>query len=126
MYASKTIENLKGENFDQTTGISIVRKALSVPCKTIAENAGKEGGIIAANLLAQKDENIGYNASTDQYVDMFKAGIIDPFKVVRHALIDAASVAGLMITTECMIVEKKEPKENAPPQGGMGGMGGMY
>jgi len=126
LYASQSLKDLKGENFDQQVGIDIVRKAVQIPCRTISENAGEEGSIVVGKLLQSTDSNYGYDAYNGKYVDMFKAGIIDPTKVVRTALVDASSVASLMITTETMVVEEKE--EGAPAahaMGGMGGMGGM-
>lgn len=121
LYASKSLGQLKGENFDQDVGINIVKSAIQIPCKQIAENAGKEGSIITGKLLEMNNEEMGYDAQEDKYVNMIEKGIIDPTKVVRSALIDASSVASLMITTECMIVEEEEPKKNMPrmPAGGM-------
>jgi len=127
--ASKVLDGLKPENDDQRVGIDIVRKALQAPVRQIAENAGVEGSIVVGKLLDKKDANFGYNAATDKYEDLVKAGVIDPVKVVRTALQDAASVAGLLITTEAMVAEK--PAEGGggmpamPDMGGMGGMGGM-
>ena len=120
--------NIKGDNEDQNVGINIVRKALEAPIRQIVENAGVEGSIVVGKLRESKDENHGFNAQTEEYVDMVKAGIIDPVKVVRTALQDAASVAGLIITTEASIAEA--PKKDSGggggmPGGGMGGMGGM-
>ena len=115
-------------NDDQKVGIEIVRRALQAPARQIAENAGADGSIVVGKLLDSKDANYGYDAQKGEYADMVKAGIIDPTKVVRHALQDAASVAGLLITTEAMVAEKPEPKSPMPampPGGGMGGMGGM-
>ena len=108
-------------------GIEIVRKALLAPLRQIAENAGQDGAVISGKVLEKDDHSYGYDAQADEYKDMIKAGIIDPTKVVRTALQDAASVAGLLITTEAMIAEKPERKAPAggPPGGGMGGMGGM-
>lgn len=124
LYASRALENLKGDNADQQAGIDIIRRAIQAPIRQIAENAGKEGSIIVGKLLEQKENTFGYDAQSDQYTDLVKAGIIDPAKVVRTALQNAASVAGLMITTEAMICEM--PKEDkAAPAGGMGGMGDM-
>ncbi|MGE0663453.1 MAG: chaperonin GroEL [Hyphomonadaceae bacterium] len=119
--------NLKGDNEDQNVGIAIVKKALESPIRQIAENAGVEGSIVVGKLRESKDETFGFNAQTEEYVDMLKAGIIDPVKVVRVALQDAASVAGLIITTEASIAEapKKESGGGGMPGGGMGGMGGM-
>jgi chaperonin GroEL len=129
LYASVHLEDLKKQmkekNFDQAQGVQIVQSALRVLTKTIADNAGVEGSVVVEKLLSQKDFNFGYNAQTGEYVNMLDAGIIDPLKVVRTALMDAASVASLMTTTEAIIVDL--PKEETPPPrgGGMGGMGGM-
>jgi len=123
LYASKALDGLQGDNFDQNIGIGIVKKACKIPTKMICQNAGFEGSIIVDKLLEANDLNRGYNAATGEYVDMKKAGIIDPTKVVRTALVDASGVASLMITTEAMIVDTPEPKPAAA--GGMGGMGGM-
>ncbi len=125
--ASVGLKKLKGDNEDQTHGIEIVRKALLTPLRQIAENAGQDGAVISGKVLEKDDYTYGYDAQADEYKDMIKAGIIDPTKVVRTALQDAASVAGLLITTEAMIAEKPERKAPAggPPGGGMGGMGGM-
>ena len=126
LYATKALEGLKGANEDQTRGIDIVRKAITAPCKQIAENAGEDGAVVAGRLLDKNDETWGFNASTDTYEDLKKAGVIDPTKVVRTALQDAASVAGLLITTEAAIADKPEDKAPMPPMGGgMGGMGDM-
>ena len=125
LYASSALKNLKPENDDQRVGIEIVRRAIQSPAKQIAENAGADGAVVAGKMLEQKDKNFGFDAQTGSYVDMIKAGIIDPAKVVRIALQDAASVAGLLITTEAMVAEKPEPKEAAPAMPDMGGMGGM-
>ena len=130
VYAVKALDKLKGANEDQTVGINIVRKALEAPCRQIASNAGADASVVVGKLRDTKGETFGYNAANDEYVDLVKAGIIDPTKVVRTALQDAASVASLLITTEAMVAEKPEPKGAAPggmPPGmdGMGGMGGM-
>src|SRR5262245_9727392 len=120
--------NIKGDNEDQNVGIAIVKKALESPIRQIAENAGVEGSIVVGKLRESKEETLGFNAQTEEYVDMLKAGIIDPVKVVRVALQDAASVAGLIITTEASIAEapkKKEGGGGGMPGGGMGGMGDM-
>ena len=120
--------NVKGDNEDQNVGVNIVRKALESPLRQIVENAGVEGSIVVGKLRESKDENLGFNAQTEEYVDMLDAGIIDPVKVVRTALQDAASVAGLIITTEASIVEapkKESGGGGGMPGGGMGGMGGM-
>ena len=126
LYATRALEGLQGVNEAQTRGIDIIRSAISAPVKQIAENAGFDGAVVAGKLLDQSDEAIGFNASTDIYENLKAAGVIDPTKVVRTALQDAASVAGLLITTEAAIVEKPEDKAApAMPGGGMGGMGGM-
>ena len=124
--AKKAVEALKSDVADVQAGIHIVLKALESPIRQIAENAGVEGSIVVGKLVEATDPNTGFDAQTETYVDMVAAGIIDPTKVVRTALQDAASVAGLLITTEAMIAEKPR-KEAAPamPGGGMGGMGGM-
>jgi len=122
LYASKVLGNVETANFDQKVGVDIVRNALSVPCKTIVNNAGAEGAVVVGKLL-ESDGTLGYDASRGEYCDLVKAGIIDPMKVVRTALVDAASVASLMTTTECIIVEAPEDKPAGGP--GMGGMGGM-
>ena len=122
--ASKKLQGLEGANPDQTAGIAIVRKALQAPLRQIAENAGVDGSVVAGKIIDSEDPAFGFNAQTEEYGDMFKFGVIDPAKVVRTALQDAASVAGLLITTEAMIADKPEPKGQAG--GGMGGgMGGM-
>ncbi|MGB2462226.1 MAG: chaperonin GroEL [Candidatus Puniceispirillaceae bacterium] len=123
--SSAVLEKLKPENRDQEVGIEIVRRALQAPARNIAENAGAEGSVIVGKLLEGKDDNTGYNAKTNEFTDMIKAGVIDPTKVVRSALQNAASVAGLLITTEAMVAEKPEPKEPMPAAPDMGGMGGM-
>ena len=126
LYASKALESLKGENADQQAGIEIIRRAIQAPIRQIVENAGKEGSIVVGKLLEQKDVNYGYDAQADKYCDLIAAGIIDPAKVVRSALQNAASVAGLMITTEAMICElPKEESAGAGVGAGMGDMGGM-
>ena len=131
LLASKdALVNFEGENFDQNVGIDIVRKALRVPCLAIARNAGVEGSVVVEKLLSHKGPSpLGYDAQKGEYTDLVKAGIIDPTKVQRTALEQAASVAGLMATTECMVVENPKD-ENADMAamaagGGMGGMGGM-
>jgi chaperonin GroEL len=125
--ASKVLDGLKGDNADQDAGIAIVRRALQAPIRQIAENAGVEGSIVVGKILENDSATFGFNAQTETYVDMISAGIIDPAKVVRTALQDAASVAGLMITTEAAIVEApKKQSAGGMPGGGMGGgMGGM-
>ncbi len=127
LYASKALEGLKGANDDQTRGIDIVRKAILAPIRQIAENAGHDGAVVSGNLLREGDETQGFNAATDTYENLVAAGVIDPTKVVRTALQDAASVAGLLITTEAAIADAPEdkPAPAMPDMGGMGGMGGM-
>ena len=121
--AGKVLIGLEGANADQTNGIAIVRKALEAPLRQIAQNAGVDGSVVAGKVRESSDPKFGYNAQTDEYGDMFKFGVIDPAKVVRHALQDAASVASLLITTEAMIADK--PAKESAGGGGMGGMGGM-
>ncbi|MCR9126648.1 MAG: chaperonin GroEL [Rhodobacteraceae bacterium] len=126
--AGKKLEGLTGDNNDQNVGISIVRKALEAPLRQIAENAGVDGSVVAGKIRESDDLTFGFNAQTEEYGDMFKFGVIDPAKVVRTALQDAASIAGLLITTEAMVADKPQ-KEGAGGAGGgmpdMGGMGGM-
>jgi len=124
LYSTRVLKKLEGANHDQQVGIGIVNRAMQQPCRQIAENAGEDGAVVAGRLLDQKDVNFGFDAQSGEYGDMVKKGIIDPTKVVRTALQDAASVAGLLITTEAMIAERPEKKDAAPPGGGMGG-GGM-
>lgn len=127
LYAIKGLNKLQGVNSDQNVGIEVVRKALRTPARLIVENAGVDGSLVMGKLLEQKSATWGFDAQKEEYCDMIKSGIIDPAKVVRTALQDAASVAGLMITTEAMIAERPEPKGapagGAPDMGGMGGMG---
>ena len=126
LYAAKALAKLKPENDDQKVGIDIVRRALSYPARLIAENAGADGSVVVGKLLESKNANYGFDAQKGEYTDMVKAGIIDPTKVVRCALQDAASVAGLLITTEAMVAERPEKKAPAAPGGhGQGGMGDM-
>jgi len=129
LYASKSLDGLKGDNEDQTRGIDIVRKAILAPIRQIATNAGHDGAVVTGNLLREGDESQGFNAGTDTYENLVKAGVIDPTKVVRTALQGAASVAGLLITTEAAISDVPEDKSSGgggmPDMGGMGGMGGM-
>jgi chaperonin GroEL len=127
--AGKALEGLEGANADQNAGINIVRKAIEAPLRQIAENAGVDGAVVAGKIRESSDTSFGYNAQTGEYGDMFSFGVIDPAKVTRTALEDAASVAGLLITTEAMVADKPA-KEGAaaggmPDMGGMGGMGGM-
>ena len=125
--ATKILGKLEAANHDQQVGIDIIGRALQAPVRQIAENAGVEGSVVVGKLLENKDQSIGFDAQTETYTDMVKAGIIDPTKVVRTALVDAASVAGLLITTEAMVAEKPDDKSAMPgmPPGGMGDMGGM-
>jgi chaperonin GroEL len=125
LYAIKALDKLTPANPDQKVGIEIVRKALQWPARQIAENSGTDGSIIVGKLLESKDPNYGYDAQKGEFTNLVQAGIIDPTKVVRHALQDAASVAGLLITTEAMVAEKPEPKSNMPAMPPGGGMGGM-
>jgi chaperonin GroEL len=122
LYATRALKSLQPQNDDQRVGIEIVRRAIQAPAKQIAENAGADGAVVAGKLLESKDTTLGYDAQTGKYVDMVKAGIIDPAKVVRIALQDAASVAGLLITTEAMVAEKPEKKQAMPAAPDMGGM----
>jgi len=124
--ALKVLDGLKPANDDQRIGINIVRRALQAPARQIAENSGEDGAVVSGKILDSKDYAFGYNAQTGEYGDLVKQGVIDPAKVVRTALQDASSVAGLLITTEAMVAEKPKPKAPAmPPGGGMGGMGDM-
>jgi chaperonin GroEL len=127
LYATKALEGMKGGNDDQTKGIDIVRKAIQAPIRQIAANAGHDGAVVSGNLLRENDETQGFNAATDVYENLVAAGVIDPTKVVRTALQDAASVAGLLITTEAAISDKPDdkPAMGGMPGGGMGGMGDM-
>ena len=125
----KALEGLEGENADQNAGIAIIRRAIEAPLRQIAENAGVDGAVVAGKVRESSDPAFGFNAQTEEYGDMFSFGVIDPAKVTRTALEDAASVAGLLITTEAMVADKPEKPGAAaggmPDMGGMGGMGGM-
>ena len=126
LYASKALEGVTGENDEQTRGVDIVRRSLSALVRQIAENAGHDGAVVSGKLLDQTDTSFGFNAATETYENLVSAGVIDPTKVVRTALQNAASVAGLLITTEAAVSELPEDKAPAMPMGGgMGGMGGM-
>ena len=126
LYATRSLDKIKALNADQQAGIDIVRRALQAPIRQIATNAGVEGSIVVGKLLDQKDTDFGYNAQTDEYQNLVKAGIIDPVKVVRNSLQAASSIAGLMITTEAMVSElPKDDTPAMPDMSGMGGMGGM-
>ena len=119
------LDKVKGTG-DEKIGVDIIRRAIESPIRSIAANAGVEGSIVVAKVKESKDKGYGYNAATDEYEDLVKAGVIDPTKVTRTALQNAASIAGLLLTTECVIVEKKDDKAAAPAMPGGGGMGGMY
>ncbi|MGZ8312696.1 MAG: chaperonin GroEL, partial [Allosphingosinicella sp.] len=123
LYASRTLDDLQGTNEDQTRGIHIVRRALQAPLRQIAENAGHDGAVVAGKLIDDNDQQIGFNAQTEIYENLVLAGVIDPTKVVRSALQDAASVAGLLITTEAAVAELAD--EGGTPEMAGGGMGGM-
>ena len=123
--AKAAVAKLKSDNDDEQAGIDIVLQALESPIRQIVENAGVEGSIVVGKILDNKSQTYGFNAQTDEYVDMLEAGIVDPAKVVRTALQDAASVAGLLITTEAMVAEVPKDKPAMPMGGGGGGMGGM-
>jgi chaperonin GroEL len=125
LYASRVLEKLKSANEDQKAGIAIVRRALQAPIRQIVANAGEDGAVVVGKLLDQKEPTFGYDAQNHEYTDLIKAGIIDPTKVVRNALQNAASVAGLMITTEALVADKPEPanSNNANPMAHAGGMG---
>ena len=120
------LAGLTGANSDQEAGIAIVKRALEAPLRQIAENAGVDGAVVAGKVRESDDLNFGFNAQTEEYGNMFEFGVIDPAKVTRTALEDAASVAGLLITTEAMVADKpQKDAPAAPDMGGMGGMGGM-
>ena len=127
--AGKALDGLKGANSDQDVGISIIRKAIEAPLRQIAENSGVDGSVVAGKIRESNDKTFGFNAQTEEYGDMFKFGVIDPAKVVRTALQDAASVAGLLITTEAMVADRPQKESAGGGMGGgmgdMGGMGGM-
>ena len=127
--AAGALDKVKTANADQKAGVDIVRRALETPIRTIANNAGVDGSVIVGKLKEGKSSTEGYDAQSDKFVDMFKAGIIDPTKVVRTSLQNAASIAGVLITTEAMVADAPEDKAAAAPampdMGGMGGMGGM-
>ena len=125
LWCRKALEKVRGGDDDEKTGIEIVRRALEEPIRIIAQNAGAEASIVVGKVKDSDKLHYGYNAQTDEYEDLVAAGVIDPTKVTRSALQNAASIAGLLLTTECVVVEKKE-KEKMPPMPGGGGMGGMY
>jgi chaperonin GroEL len=126
LYATRALDKVKAVNDDERAGINIIKRALQAPIRQIVENAGLDGAVVAGKLLESQDNNYGFDAQTLEYTDMIKAGIIDPTKVVRCALQDAASIAGLMITTEALVADEPEDKKAAAgAAAGMGGMGGM-
>ena len=127
LWCQKVLDKVRGTDDDEKTGIEIVRRSLEEPIRMIVQNAGAEGAIVVGKVRESTKLTYGYNAQTDEYEDLVAAGVIDPTKVTRTALQNAASIAGLLLTTECVVVEKKE-KEKMPPMpgGGGGGMGGMY
>ena len=122
--AINALEGMKGENADETTGIEIIKRAIEEPLRQIVANAGKEGAVVVQKVR-EGEGDFGYNARTDVYEHLHAAGVVDPAKVTRVALENAASIAGMFLTTECVIVEKKEDKPEMPMNPGMGGMGGM-
>jgi len=125
--AQAALANFKVERLDEQVGVDILRRALEAPIRQISSNAGVEGSIVVAKIREAKDATFGFNASTEVYEDLVEAGVIDPTKVVRTALQNASSIAGLLLTTECVVVERPQPEPAAPGgAGGMGGMGGMY
>jgi chaperonin GroEL len=125
LFAQKALDKLRGGDEDEKIGVDIVRKALEEPLRLIAQNAGAEGSIVVAKVRESTKVSFGYNALTGEYEDLVAAGVIDPTKVTRTALQNAASIASLLLTTECVVVEKRE-KDKAPAMPGGGGMGGMY
>ena len=125
LWCQKVLDKVRGADEDEKTGIDIVRRSLEEPIRMIVQNAGAEGAIVVGKVRESGKLTYGYNAQTDEYEDLVLAGVIDPTKVTRTALQNAASIAGLLLTTECVVVEKKE-KDKAPPMPGGGGMGGMY
>ncbi len=125
LWCQRALEKTKGADDEEKIGVEIVRRALEEPIRMIVQNAGAEGAVVVGRVRESKDKNFGYNAQTDAFEDLVAAGVIDPTKVTRTALQNAASIAGLLLTTECVVVEKKE-KDKAPSMPGGGGMGGMY
>ena len=124
--AQSSLDKFQLEDHDEQVGANIVRRALEEPMRIIVANAGGEGSIVVEKVRTNKGKAFGYNAQTDVYENLVEAGVIDPTKVTRTALQNAASVAGLLLTTECVVVEKPEPEAAAPAMPGGGGMGGMY
>ncbi|HEX8849224.1 MAG TPA: chaperonin GroEL, partial [Gemmatimonadaceae bacterium] len=123
--AQRALKNVKLDDTDEQIGVEIIKRAIEEPIRMIVQNAGGEGSIVVEKVRASKDDAFGYNALTDSYENLVQAGVIDPTKVTRTALQNAASIAGLLLTTEALVVEKKEDKP-AAPAGGAPGMGGMY
>ena len=123
--AAQKLDNVKPENEDEKLGIEIIRRAVEEPLRMIVENAGLEGSVIVNEVKNGKGD-YGYNARTEKYENLFKSGVIDPAKVTRVALENAASIAGMLLTTECVLCDIKEKEPAAPANPGMGGMGGMY
>ena len=121
----KALEGLTGANNDQNVGITIVRKALEAPLRQIAENSGVDGSVVAGKIRESEDASFGFNAQTEEYGDMFAFGVIDPAKVTRAGLQNAASIAAMVLTTEALVADEPEPEPAMPAGGGMGGMGGM-
>jgi chaperonin GroEL len=126
LWCQKSLDKVKGTDDDEKIGVDIVRRSLEEPMRMIVQNAGAEASIVVGKVKESKDKNFGYNAQTDEFEDLVAAGVIDPTKVTRTALQNAASIAALMLTTECVVVEKKEKDKTPPMPGGGGGMGGMY
>ena len=128
LYASQDLDKVKVKGDDQKAGVEIVKSALQAPIRQITKNAGVDGSVVVGKLLETNKVSNGYDAQSEQSVDMFKEGSIDPVKVVRTALQDAASISGLLVTTEAMVADKPEEKDSTPamPGGGMGGMGMSY
>src|SRR5437660_2407672 len=123
--AQKALDNIKGLEGDEKVGVQIVRRAIEEPTRQLADNAGQEGALIVQEVKARKG-NEGYDVATGEYTDLVKAGIVDPTKVTRSALQNAASISGLLLTTEAIVTELPEKEKTPPmPGGGMGGMGGM-
>ena len=123
--AQSALEGLK-VNDEQRVGVNIIRRALEEPLRQIVQNAGKEGAVVVERVRSEKNENVGFNAATEQFEDLVKAGVIDPAKVTRTALQNASSIAGLMLTTEAMVSELPDDEKGSPAMpGGMGGMSGM-
>src|SRR5207237_7284655 len=124
--AQRALKTLKFDDAEEQVGVEIVRRALEEPIRMIVQNAGAEGSLVVEKVRASKDDSYGYNALTDEYENLVTAGVIDPTKVTRTALQNAASIAGLLLTTEALVVEKKEEKSAPSPGGGGRGMAGMY